>query len=769
MPKELKIASSGSLLSLAGEKKISIVSRGVAAMQIEVSRLLPGSVSHLVSQTNGTFTQPRFSTWAFNFDDLSQVFTQVRPLINDPTGKNQYSVFDFAPLLSSGALPRGLFSIKVTAWDAVEQQPVVGAPTDSRLILLTDLGLLVKDSADGSHDVFVQSIRSGKPLESVAVDILGRNGLPVMSAKTDVNGHAAFPNLKDFKREKAPTAYVVQKDNDFSFLPYDRPDRQLDFSRFDTGGLHNIERDESLQAYLFSDRGIYRPGDQIHVGVVVKRQDWKPLPDGLPLQLVVTDPRGYEIRRQSIKFTAAGFEEYGLTTQEDSPTGSYDFSLFIVRDTRKTILGSTVVRVEDFQPDRMTIKAALSQPIVPGWISPDGLTANVLLRNLFGTAAVGRRVKGTLNLEPSAVAFPKYGDYRFVDPYQTKSSYDEDLGELITDADGQAKFDLRMDRFEKGVYQLRFISEGFEPEGGRSVLSDAATMVSPALYLIAYKPDGDLNYIDKDVKRLVSLIAIDPKLDQVAVDNLTTELIEVTYVSVLTKQDNGTLAYQSVRKEISRSKNTIAIPAAGLAVKLPTNSAGSFALVIRNDRGDELNRMSFEVVGHANVTRSLEHEAELHIKLDKPEYAPGEEAEVEIQAPYVGAGLITVERDHVYNAKWFSTTTTESVQKIRIPPELEGNGYITVTFVRSLESREVFTSPLSYGAAAFSISRARRSEGVRIDAPKRYVLANRLLSPTRPPDPQGSSWSRWTRASCRSLAIIRPIRSPTSSASARSR
>jgi uncharacterized protein YfaS (alpha-2-macroglobulin family) len=58
------------------------------------------------------------------------------------------------------------------------------------------------------------------------------------------------------------------------------------------------------------------------VGVLVKRQDWKPLPDGLPLQLVVTDPRGYEIRRQSIKFTAAGFEEYGLTTQEDSPTGS---------------------------------------------------------------------------------------------------------------------------------------------------------------------------------------------------------------------------------------------------------------------------------------------------------------------------------------------------------------------------------------------------------------------------------------------------------------
>jgi alpha-2-macroglobulin len=123
---------------------------------------------------------------------------------------------------------------------------------------------------------------------------------------------------------------------------------------------------------------------------------------------------------------------------------------------------------------------------------------------------------------------------------------------------------------------LRFIAEGFEPEGGRSVLSDATAMVSPAPYLIAYKPDGDLNYIDKDIKRSVNLIAVDPKLDQVAVANLTTELIEVRYVSVLTKQDNGTLAYQSVRKEISRSKTKIAIPEAGLPVKLPTDVAGSF-------------------------------------------------------------------------------------------------------------------------------------------------------------------------------------------------
>ncbi|MGC2303302.1 alpha-2-macroglobulin [Candidatus Binatus sp.] len=754
-PPAVKIISEGSVLSLSGEKKISILTRNVPAIQIEVSRLLPGSVSHLVSQTEGTFSDPTFwrqyGNSTFGFDDLSEVISQVRELPAEPSGKNQYTVFDFGPLQSSGALPHGLFWLKIQAWDpvnkvplgspapAVQSRPMAGrryrrrgqpwvqqsqpvqqdSAADERLILLSDLGLVVKDSADGSHDVFVQSIHTGAPLADVAIDMLGKNGLPIFSRKTDADGRATFPTFKDFTREKTPTVYVAQSDGDFSFLPYQRSDRQLNLSRFDTGGLYTQGDSGTLQAYLFSDRGIYRPGDAIHIGVVVKQMDWKPLPEGLPLEMVETDPRGVAIRSQTIKFSSTGLEDFSTATEPDSPTGSYDFSLYIMRDeTQQALLGSTTVRVEEFQPDRMTIKADLSKPASAGWISPDALSATVKLRTLFGTAAVGRKVKGSFKLTPSGAEFDKYPNYLFVDPYDTQKSYDEDLGEVATDADGSAKFDFKLERFEKGLYRLRFIAEGFEPEGGRSVVTDSTAIVSPAPYLVAYKPDGDLNYIDKDSVRAVHLIAIGPKLDKVPVDGLTTELIEFRYVSVLTQQENGTLAYQSVRKEISTAKTALAIPAAGLTTNLPTTQAGSFALVIRDSSGVELNRISFEVVGHANVARSLEREAELKIKLSKPEYAPGEDAEIEIQAPYVGGGLITVERDHIYNAQWFKTTTTESVQKIKIPEELEGNGYITVTFLRSLDSKEIFTSPLSYGSVPFTVSRARHIQGVTINTPK---------------------------------------------------
>ncbi len=87
--------------------------------------------------------------------------SEVRRIGADSSGRNQYMVFDFGPMLSSGAMPHGLFSIDVQNWDANNDVAVAGGPSDQRLVLLTDLGFLVKDSVDGSHDVFVQSIRGG--------------------------------------------------------------------------------------------------------------------------------------------------------------------------------------------------------------------------------------------------------------------------------------------------------------------------------------------------------------------------------------------------------------------------------------------------------------------------------------------------------------------------------------------------------------------------------------------------------------------------------
>ena len=44
---------------------------------------------------------------------------------------------------------------------------------DTRMVVVTDLGLLVKESLDGSQDVFVQSMATGEPVAGATVDVIG--------------------------------------------------------------------------------------------------------------------------------------------------------------------------------------------------------------------------------------------------------------------------------------------------------------------------------------------------------------------------------------------------------------------------------------------------------------------------------------------------------------------------------------------------------------------------------------------------------------------
>jgi len=201
----------------------------------------------------------------------------------------------------------------------------------------------------------------------------------------------------------------------------------------------------------------------------------------------------------------------------------------------------------------------------------------------------------------------------------------------------------------------------------------------------------------------VNLLAIDPQAKATAVQGLKLARLEVRYVSVLMRQPNGTYKYESRRKESAIDESELALPASGLALKLNTEAPGNFAYVVRDADGQQLARVDYQVAGEGNVTRALEKNAELEMTLSKKDYAPGEEVELSIRAPYEGAGLITIERDRVYAWRWFKTSTNSTVQKIKLPEGLEGNAYVAVTFVRDPGSSEIYTSPLSYGVQPFSI------------------------------------------------------------------
>lgn len=727
-PRELSILHQGSLLSMSGEKTVSLFARNVPAVRVEIGRLLPRQLQHLVTQTSGSFDTPRFNNWAFDAANITERFYEVIRLQGTDPGQAQYEAIDLGKYLDEDASNRrGVFLLRVQAWNPDTDRPLTYAPeswnqtlgaqlADARLVVVTDLGLVVKRSVDGSQDVFVQSIATGAPVAGASVEVIGRNGLPVLTETTDAEGHVRFPDLGSFQREMTPVMYLARRGGDSSFLPLNQYGRSLDLSRFDIGGVHSSASHAALSAYIFSDRGIYRPGEEIRAGALIRSQDWSQGLSGLPLRLEIIDPQGTVIRRETFVPGPAGFGEILHATKETSPTGTYTLALSIVRDQyRADLIGSTTVQVRDFLPDRLRMQATFSATSADGWVAPDNLEAHIQLENLFGTPAENRRIVSNLTLTPSIPSFRAYPDYQFHDPQYAREGFREQLQDATTDAQGKATLPLNLQRFAKATYRVHLVAQGFEADGGRGVTAEVAQLVSNMPFLVGYKADGELDYLPRDSERTVHLIAIDPKAQRTEVKDLVLTRLETRYVSVLMRQANGTYKYESRRKETSLGDTPLTIPAVGHSVKLATDAPGNFAYLVKDASGQQLARFDYQVAGEGNVTRTLEKNAELQLTLSKRDYAPGEQVELSIRAPYEGAGLITIEREKVYAWKWFKTTTNSSVQRIALPEGLEGNAYVTVTFVRDPGSSEIYTSPMSYGVQPFSIDVARRRNRVTVE------------------------------------------------------
>lgn len=728
-PKLLRFMASGSLLSMSGDRHISIVARNLKGMQLEIGRVLPEQLQHLVSFNEGTFTQPDLS--GITEDHIVERFRDARPFPATAPGEAHYEGIDLGQYLTAGK--RGVFLLHLSAYDpnakkasdsngesdSGDQSSDNGSdnPADARLIVITDLGMIAKRALDDSRDVFVQSIRTGQPVDGATVSLIAINGETLYSQVTS-DGAVHFPSLKGLEHEKRPAMYVVRKGDDLSFLPVDSRDRRLDYSRFDIGGEVNPETESELSGYLFSDRGIYRPGDLIHIGIIVRAANWAQSAAGVPLQAEIVDPRGMTVKKQPVSVDAAGFTAIDYTPEEAAPTGTWSVNLTIVgKDSEERAIGSTTVSVKEFLPDSMKVDAGLSTHVADGWVRPDGLKGLVDAHNLFGTPAANRRVEGMLTLNPSFPAFRKWPDYAFYDVRHAKEGYTAKLQDSRTNDKGHAEFDLDLKKYADATYRLVCLFKVYEPEGGRSVAASTESLVSRNEWLVGYKSTDDLSYIKRNSTRSVHLVAIDPRTNSIALGNLEAQLIERRYVSVLTKQESGVYKYESRLKEVPVSAAALTIPVGGTDYALPTNRPGDFALVIRSN-GQAVNRIEYSVTGEANLSRSLERNAELEIRLNKQDYAPGEPIEVSLRAPYAGSGLITIERDHVYAHAWFTAATTNSVQHITVPAGFEGSGYVNVQYIRDPSSDEIFMSPLSYGVAPFSVNVDARRDALAIDAPE---------------------------------------------------
>ncbi len=736
-PKEILIMGSGTLLSLSGEKKIPLLSRNVTEIKAELYRLLPEQLTQMsrTALNSGSFQKPYFPTnvlW-----DTTQKVEKVISVGGDSKtdqaaaldpNETHYSSLNMDQILKPGR--KGLYYIKLSEnkknkssdyeyEDDYSYGMDGGEGKDQRLILMTDLGLIVKKNFSKTYTVFVQNLRTGLPVGGAKIEVLGRNGLSILDVRSSEDGTAEVPNLSSFKKEQTPTLFIASLGEDFVFMPVDLYERQLDYSKFDVGGIYESTDSDQLIGYMFSDRGIYRPGEEINIGYIIRNRLMSKISKDVPLEMSILAPDGTIVEKKMIRINTDDIGDFKWKSQDESPTGVYRFSLSVPDPKKGNILvGEVNVRVEEFAPDELSIFAHYGVDSSQGWLMNPSEEMKLSVKNLFGTPASDRQIETKLTVTTAQPYFRKYSAYRF--SFNNKNNYgmDQSLPSGLTDVAGEFKQVVDLTKLNEGFYQVRLDSQAMQAGSGRSVYSRAISYFSTVPYVVGFKTESDISYLKENAEHHFDLLAIDSKLEKTELKKVKFQLSQIQYVSTLLKQPNGLFKYQSIKKDKVLKTEDIDLVAGDNKYKIPTDLRGDFYYTLTDSQNRELTRIDFSVIGDGEQQRGFDKSSELKLTLNRKDYSPEAEIEIELRAPFAGSGLITIEREKVYASKWFKSTSATSVQKIKIPAGVEGYAYVNVSWLRSVDSKQIYMNPLSYAVESFSVSLDSRKNKLTLEVPE---------------------------------------------------
>src|SRR5690606_6569608 len=140
------------------------------------------------------------------------------------------------------------------------------------------------------------------------------------------------------------------------------------------------------RAAIYSDRGVYRPGETAHLVAIVRDPQHVAPQAGMPVQVKLVDPRGKTIRQHSLAVNAAGVVTLDPSFAAFAPTGRYEAQVEVAGEPA----GSYSFRVEELVPERMKVEA---RPRAPRYLVGDAVEVAVEARYLFGGIPAGARVE----------------------------------------------------------------------------------------------------------------------------------------------------------------------------------------------------------------------------------------------------------------------------------------------------------------------------------------------------------------------------------------
>ena len=699
---QISWTGSGYYLSRKGHLNLGLETVNISHVSIRVEKVYVNNLVYLLSQVDNLASQ---SDYWFSSRELGKTIVEMDTVV--ALRQNQSVVTPISAEKFLKDRRGGIF--KFTAWPTER-----GWSRAIRWVLATDMGILAKRAGDALW-VWVNSIATLNPVADAEVKLYSRNNQVLLSGTTNSQGVVIFRHYKTATDGFEPFVLTASTPNDFSFLSL--LDGRIPISDFDVGGLVPLKN--GYAAYLYPERDIYRPGETVHLAVVVRDADQK-VPEPFPVRLRILSPGARLVDEQKSTLNEQGGTAFNVKIPRYLPTGRYLARLYL---TDKQAIGETFFHVEEFLPDRMKVTVQTDRAFYfPGQKTKIAVEA----RTLLGTPAANRIVRASLTLEKAPFLPKMWRSFTFKDARKTFKKTVHKFRETRLNAKGGVNLVWQLpDSLSSPAGLKAVISATVLEPGGRAVTRLKMVPVHPAAVYVGLKQVNE-GYAAPNKDFYFEALILNPQQKVVPGRKLRVDLYRVIWESVARSSSYSGVRYQSVSHALL--VNTFYTKSQGKPVRFAVkpNVYGDFRVVVTDEASGAAASADFYSAGWGYVPWAMGHPGRIELEMDKKSYQPGEEAKVLVRSPIGGRLLLTVEGEGIYSQHVYQMKKNTAEISMPVEARFKPNVYISAHIIRSPLKKKDKLPIRAFGVAPLFVSTKTNRLEISLNAPKKMRPGRKL-------------------------------------------
>lgn len=701
------------VLPARGQQGIPLVTVNTESVDVSVYRVGDRSLSQQLE--NGGTTQ---QLSGYDLDQLkSKTGAKVyagQMAVAQKLNEEVTTAFPVSEVL--GTLKPGAYVM--TAWPS-------GRPKErwrnqpTQWFIVSDLGLTAFTGHDGVH-AFVRSLSTADVGPDVRVKLVARNNEILGEATTDENGYARFEKrLTKGEGGLQPATLVAQNaDGGYAFL-------DLRSNAFDLSdrGVKGRTAPGPIDGYLYTERGVYRPGEEVNLTGLVR--DAAGVAATLPTTLVIARPDGVEHQRVSTTNEKLGGQTHALWLSDGAMTGTWRAKLYV--DPKAAPIAQVTFLVEDFQPERLSLTLdAGDVRLAPGGeqdIAVEG-------RYLYGPPAAGLMMEGEVIVRAAKTGVKGFSGYQFGMADERITKVRKVLqGLQKTGEDGRANARISLPKIPKTARPLeaRVLLRLQEP-GGRMIERGTVVPVDPGTARIGLKPRFEGSGLQENTTAEFDVVVLDGANTAKSEAGLHWSLYKLE-TSWQWYNSSGQWLYepQTITRKVADGTLDAQAEKAGL-ISVPVRY-GRYRLTVTSAHKRQMASSVLFNAGWYSVSGSVDSPELLDVALDKETYAVGDTAKLRISSRHDGKALLSVLGGRVHLMHQVDVVKGDNEFDIPVGADWGPGAYATALLYRAMDEKAKRMPTRSVGVTWLGVDQKPRTLSVALSAPEKIKSETKLNIP----------------------------------------